>query len=140
MTAYFSTGAGGAVLVSLAAIVALISSSGTLKISTTAASQDPDSWTAGTILATFTIASIGAGSVSGSFPSKLATSTVTFSASTVAAAASGTAASFGLFTSGATCVATGSVSTTGADINFNSVAFSSGANITLSSFALTLPE
>jgi hypothetical protein len=141
MTGYFNTGAGGAVLTQLDALKALLNG-GTLKIYTDASPKDPDVAFAGTLLATFTFSAtaFGADSVTGSFPSKSATATASFAASTVAAAATNTAASFGLFDSSGNLRATGSVGTSGADLNFNSVAFSSGANITISSFTLSLPE
>lgn len=141
MTAFFSTGAGGGAQTQLDALKALFNS-GTLKIYT-GTQHDPDVATiTDTLLATFTFSAgaFGADSVTGTFSTKTVTATASFSASTVTAAASGTAAWFGLFTSGGTLAGTGTVGTSGADINFNSVAFSSGANVTLSSFTLSLPE
>lgn len=144
MTAYFSTGASGAARAQLDALKNLFTN-GTLKIYTDAqvsGGKDPDTAFAGTLLATFTFTGtpFGGDTTAGSFPSKTETCTANFSASTVTAAATGTAATFGLFDNGGTLRATGSVGTSGADINFNSVAFASGANITLSSFTLTMPE
>lgn len=147
MTSYYSTGAGGAVLAQLDALRALCNG-GTLKVYT-GTQHDPDNATiTDTLLATFTFSATafsGADTVSGSFVLGSSTKTATtpaasFSASTVTAAASGTAAWFGLFTSGGALIATGSVGTSGADLNFNSAAFSSGANITISSFTLSQPE
>jgi hypothetical protein len=147
MTGYFSTGTGGATLTQLDALRAL-ANSGTLKIYT-GTQHDPDNATiTDTLLATFTFSATafsGADTVSGTFTLGSSTKTATtpaasFSASTVTAAASGTAAWFGLFTSGGTLFATGSVGTSGQDLNFNSTAFSSGANITISSFTLSLSE
>lgn len=141
MTGYFSTGAGGGCQAQLDALKALFGS-GTLQIYD-GTQHDPDDATiTDTLLATFTFAAtaFGADSVSGAFPAKTVTVTASFSASTVTAAASGTAAWFGLFTSGGTLVATGTVGTSGADVNFNSAAFSSGADVTLSDFTLSLPE
>jgi hypothetical protein len=53
----------------------------------------------------------------------------------------GTAASAYITNAGKTvCYFTCSVGTSATDIIFNSVAFSSGANITLSSFTLVMPQ
>lgn len=144
MTAYFSTGAGGGCQTQLDALKAL-ANSGHLLISTNAAPADPDGAipTGAAVLADFTFAAtaFGADSVAGTFSTKTVTCTASFSASTVTALQTGTAASFYITNAAKTvCYATGSVGTTGADINFNSVAFSSGANVTLSSFTLTMPE
>lgn len=144
MTAYYSTGASGAARTQLDALKAMFNS-GTLKIYTDAqvsGGKDPDTAFSGTLLATFTFSAtaFGADATAGSFPTKTETATASFVASTVSAAATGTASTFGLLDSGGTVRATGSVGTSGADINFNSVAFSSGANVTLSSFTLAMPE
>jgi hypothetical protein len=142
VTGYFNTGAGGAVLTQLDALKAVFNG-GTLKIYTDASPKDPDVAFSGTLLATFSFSAtaFGAdGAPAGSFPSKTVTTTASFSASTVTAAATNTAASFGLFDSSGNLRGTGSVGTSGADLNFNSVSFSSGANITISSFTLSLPE
>ena len=141
MTAFYSTGASGGCQTQLDALKALFNS-GTLKIYTDASPKDPDTAFAGTLLATFTFAAtaFGADTVAGSFSTKTVTCTASFTASTVTAAATGTAASFALCNSAGTVIATGSVGTSGSDINFNSVAFSSGANVTISSFTLSMPE
>lgn len=144
MTAYFSTAAAGGADTQLDALVALFNN-GTLKIYTDAqvsGGKDPDVAFSGTLLATFTFSAtaFSVAAASGSFPNKTIVATASFVASTVTAAASATATTFGLFSSGGTLLAAGSVGTSGADINFNSVAFSNGANVTLSSFTLTMPE
>jgi len=146
MTAYFKTAnsAGNPVYDQLAALMALFNS-GTLVIYASGGTPpiDPDVGFSGqTTLATFTFSATAftQAAATGSFPNKTKVATASFSASTVTAAASGTADSFGLYSSTPTLLATGTVGTSGADINFNSVAFSSGANITLSSFTLTMPE
>jgi len=147
MTAYFNTAAAGAVITQSDALKALFNG-GTLSIWTDAqvsSGKDPDTAFSGTKLAEFTFntpafQAAGTGTLTGSFPNKIWTVTASFVSSTVTALATNTAATFGLFTSGAVLKAAGSVGTSGADINFNSVAFSSGANITLSSFTLVMPE
>jgi len=145
MTAYFSTGAAGAARTQLDALKAMFNSPGKLQIWTDAqvsGGKDPDTAFSGTKLAEFSFSgtAFGGDTTAGSFPSKTETCTASFVASTVTALATGTAATFGLVDSGGVLRATGSVGTSGADINFNSVAFASGANITLSSFTLTMPE
>lgn len=144
MTAYFSTGASGAARTQLDALKAMFNN-GTLKIYTDAqvsGGKDPDTAFSGTLLATFTFnaSAFGGDVTSGSFPSKVETATASFVASTVTAAASGTAATFGLFDSGGNLRATGSVGASSGDLSFNSVAFVSGASITITSFTLTMPE
>jgi len=145
MTAYYSTGAGGGCQTQLDALKALANSGHLLIATTAAASADPDGTipTGAAVLADFTFSAtaFGADSVSGTFNTKTVTTTASFSASTVTAGNTGTAASFYITNAAkSVCYATGSVSTSGADINFNSVAFSSGANVTLSSFTLTQPQ
>lgn len=51
--------------------------------------------------------------------------------------ATGTASFFRLLTSGATAVVQGTVGTSGADINFNTVSFTSGSNVAVSSLTIT---
>lgn len=51
--------------------------------------------------------------------------------------ATGTASFFRLLTSGATAVVQGTVGTSGADINFNTVSFVSGATVAVSSLTIT---
>ena len=51
--------------------------------------------------------------------------------------ATGTASFFRLLTSGATAVVQGTVGTSGADINFNTVSFVSGAAVAVSSLVFT---
>lgn len=67
--------------------------------------------------------------------------TVTATANTItssAALASGTAGYFALLASNdTTVVATGSVGTSGADLNLNSLSISSGATVSCSSFTIT---
>lgn len=144
MTAYFATGTGKAVQTQLDALKALFDG-GTLVIYDGGGTWggDPDVAPDGTALATFTFSgtAFGTDSVGGSaFPGKTVTATASFSSTTVTASATGTATYAVLKNSSGVVEAVCSVGTSGEDINFNSVAFSSGANITLSSFTLTLPE
>jgi hypothetical protein len=141
MTVYFATGAALSVQNQLSALELLLNS-GTLKIYDGTV-HDPDvASITDHLLATFafTASSLGSFSVAGSYPSKTVSATANFSASTVVAAATFTATWFGLFSSTPTLLAVGTVGLSGADINFNAVAFVSGANITLSSFVISQPE
>lgn len=94
---------------------------------------------AGTVLAVLTLSAT---------PGTVSAGVLTFNAiSSAAASATGTAAHFLICTTSntANCVAVssttrviqGSVSTTGADLNFSTTAFTSGTTISISSFALT---
>ena len=148
MTFTFNTAnsAGNAVFDQLNALMTLVNS-GSLVIydNTGTWGGDPDVTPDGAVLATFTFSATAftQAAATGTFPNKTKVATASFSASTVAAGASGTAARVALKRSagnGSTVIAAGTVGTSGADINFNSVAFSSGANITISSFTLSLPE
>lgn len=70
--------------------------------------------------------------------------TVTATANSITsgtAAATGTAGYFALVKSdGTTVVATGTVGTSGCDLNLNSTAISSGANVSVTSFTITEPQ
>lgn len=85
----------------------------------------------GTVLATLTFGATAFGASSGG----VATANAITSAS---AAASGTAGYHALLESNnTTVVATGNVGTSGADLNFNSLSISSGANVSCSAYTIT---
>lgn len=86
------------------------------------------------LLATITLPSSSAfGSASNGVITAAAITSITI-------AASGTAAWFRWTKSdGTTVIADGSVGTSGADLNINSVALSSGASLSVSSFTFTVP-
>ena len=52
----------------------------------------------------------------------------------------GTAGYFALVTSGSATVGTGSVGTSGADLNFNTLAIVAGAIVSCTSFTVTMPQ
>jgi hypothetical protein len=52
----------------------------------------------------------------------------------------GTAGYFALVTSGSATLGTGSVGTSGADLNFNTLSIVSGAIVSCSSFTVTMPQ
>jgi hypothetical protein len=145
MTAFFGSGASNAMRAALDAIKALPASGHLLVTNQSAATSDPNSTipSGAAVLADFTITSFGADSTAGTWAglNVTETCTATFSASTVTALQTGTAASAWITNAGKTvCYFTCSVGTSATDIIFNSVAFSSGANITLSSFTLVMPQ
>lgn len=108
------------------AIVDLIDvgGAGTLKIYTAAF---------GTLLATLTFSATAFGSA--------ATGVATAAAITAdsSADANGTAATFRFYSGGAVEILSGAVNTSGSDLNFNTVGWSIGDNISVSSFTVTMP-
>lgn len=79
-----------------------------------------------TVLFTFTFGSAAAqGTPSGG------TMTLALSASTVSAAATGTATFFRIISSGSTALVQGTISTAGADWNLSSTSITSGDNVTI---------
>jgi hypothetical protein len=116
----------------VAAIAALLDS-GTIEIRTGAAPTNPSDADSGTLLAELACDTTAFGSPTGG--------TVTAAAITSdsAANATGTAAHFRCKDSGAAVVLQGSVGTSGADMNFDSVSFVAGAVISITSFTLTVP-
>jgi hypothetical protein len=118
---------------SVNAVAALLNSGGTIKIYTGTQPALDGSLT-GTLLATLTFSSTA-------FASSTASGgTVTATANSITsgtAAATGTAGYFALVTSGSATVATGTVGTSGADLNLNSLSISSGATVSCSAFTIT---
>lgn len=108
------------------AITALIGASGHIQFATSSAFT--------TILATLPLNATAFGAASAG----VATMNVS-PAPTAAAAASGTCTDFRFRTSGNVEIFRGSVSTTGANINFDTAIFASGVPVTLSSFTFTMP-
>lgn len=92
-----------------------------------------------TKLATLTMAATAFGAVSDDAPGAIMTAdTITADAS---ADATGTAAWFRLLTqAGGTTILDGSVGTSGADMNFNTVAFTAGSEIALTAMTIRVPE
>lgn len=74
---------------------------------------------------------------SATFAAAAAAGALTLNAiTTTNAAASGTAAFFRITTSGGTAVFQGTVGTSGADLNFNTVSFASGGPVQITSFVV----
>ncbi len=116
-----------------------LANGGTLKIYTGPKPTNPDTaLSSQTLLATFTFAATAFGSPS--LGSGVESAAASFAASTVTAAATGTAAFARVTKSdGTTVVADLTVGTSGADINLNSTAITSGGNVTLTSLVWNNP-
>lgn len=92
-----------------------------------------------TKLATLTMNATAFGSVSDANPGAIMTAAAITPDSS--ADATGTAAWFRMLTqAGGTTILDGSVGTSGADINFNTVAFTGGSQIEITSLTITQPE
>lgn len=129
------------VIAGVSAVVARLNS-GFIEIFTGAQPTDANQALTGTLLATLTFGAtaFGTPTASGSAGSRVVTSTAnTITGGT--AGNTGTAGYFALLQSNGTTVeAMGSVGTSGADLNFNSLSIVSGAAVTCSSFAITQLE
>ena len=110
-------------------ITADIGASGLLRIYD--GTQPATGGTATTLLAELPLSATAAAAASGGV---LTFSTITDDSS---ANATGTATWFRLATSGGAAVVDGTVSTSGADLNFDSVSFVSGGTVSVSSFTIT---
>ena len=113
--------------------VAVLLNSGTLKIYT-GSQPSLDGSLTGTLLATLTFGSTAFATATASAGTVTATANAIGSAS---ASNTGTAGYFALVTSGSATVLTGTVGTSGADLNFNSLSIVSGATVSCSSFTIT---
>lgn len=119
--------------VELNALAALMNS-GTLAIYTGTQPATPESAVTGTLLGTLTLNATAFGAASGGV--------ITANAITgdTTADATGTAGYFRIWKSdGTTAVLDGTVGTSGADLNLNSVAIQAGADIEITSLTITLP-
>lgn len=109
------------------------SGAGTIEFRTGSAPTNTTDADSGTLLATCTFSDPAFGSAS----SGVATASTITGDSSVDA--SGTAAHFRIKDSNGRVVAQGSVGTSGADINFNSVSWLAGGTVSISSFTVTVP-
>lgn len=97
-----------------------------------------DAAVTGTLLATMTFGATAFGSSSASGSGATATANAITSGT---AGNTGTAGYFALVKSdNTTVVGTGSVGTSGADLNFNTLSIVSGANVSCSAFTVTMPQ
>lgn len=106
---------------------------GSIKIYTGTQPATADTAVSGTLLATFTLSNPAFGAASSGVI------TLAGVPKTVAAAATGTAAYFRLANGSGTTVLDGSVGTSGNQLNLNSVAITSGVNVTITSGTITFP-
>lgn len=129
------------VIADVGAITALLNN-GFIKVYTGAQPADANTAVSGTLLATLTFGAtaFGTPAASGSAGSKIVTATAN-SITSGTAGNTGTAGYFALVKSDTTTVATmGSVGTSGADLNFDSLSITSGATVSCSSFTITQTE
>ena len=123
------------VIAAVNAFTALLNS-GTLQIYTGSQPALNGSLT-GTLLATLTFSATA-------FPTATASAgTVTATANAITsgiAANTGTAGYFALVSSGSSTVATGSVGTSGADLNLSTLSINAGQTVSCSSFLVTMAE
>jgi hypothetical protein len=100
---------------------------------------DADSAVTGTLLGTVTFSATSFGGFSDAAPGALITANAITDDSS--ADATGTAGYWVMLTqTSGTVLAMGSIGTSGADINMNTLAFTSGSTISLTSFTMTHPE
>lgn len=111
---------------------------GTIQIRTGAAPATTETANSGTLLATLTMSDPAFGAAADANPGATATAaTITADSS---ADATNTAAHFRVFDSNAVCIMQGACGTSGSDMNFNSTAIQSGAEVAITSFTVTVPE
>lgn len=117
--------------------VAVLLNSGFIKIYT-GAQPAVDGSVTGTLLATLTFGATAFGASTASGSGATATANTITSGT---AGNTGTAGYFALVKSdNTTVVGTGSVGTSGADLNFNTLSIVSGANVSCSAFTITMPQ
>lgn len=125
----------------LDAITALVNGGGTghLYIRTGAQPTKTTDADSGTLLATLTMSATAFGASTSATSDGLATATANAITSDTNAAASGTAAHFRIKSGGATVILQGNVSTSAADLNFNTTTITAGDTIAVTSLKATLP-
>lgn len=111
---------------------------GTLTIRTGSAPADCETADSGTLLATLTFSDPAFGAAADIAPGARATASAITADSSIDA--TNTAAHFRIKDSNAVCIMQGTVGTSGADINFNAVAFVTGAECAITSLTVTVPE
>ena len=125
----------GTVNAAVNAVTALLNS-GFIKVYT-GSQPAVDGSITGTLLVTLTFGSTAFGSSSASGSGATATAN---SITSGTAGNTGTAGYFALEKSDSTVIGTGSVGTSGADLNFDSLSITSGAVVSCSAFTITMPQ
>jgi hypothetical protein len=123
------------------AIVDLIdggAGAGTIAIRTGSAPANCETADSGTLLATLTFSDPAFGNAADIAPGARATASAITADSSIDA--TNTAAHFRIYDSNSVCIIQGAVGTSGSDINFNSVAFVSGAECQITALTVTVPE
>ena len=111
----------------------------TIQIRTGAQPTQPDDAASGTLLGTLTFSNPAFTAATDGTPGGLLTASAITDDSS--ADATGTAGYFRILTgTAATVVADGEIGTSGADLNLNSVAITSGSAIAITSMTVTMPE
>ena len=111
---------------------------GYIEIRTGAQPADPDTVVSGTLLATLPLSDPAFGGAADGTPGGIATANAVTDDSS--ADATGTAGYFRVFDSSDTAIIDGECGTSGADMNLNSVAITSGAAVSVTSWTVTMPE
>lgn len=116
------------------------STASTIAIRSGTQPADPDTAASGTLLATLTFSDPAFGAASDGNPGGLLTANAITDDSS--ADATNTAGYFRISATGtgADDVADGSVGTSGADLNFNTVSITSGSTVSITSFTVTMAE
>lgn len=139
MTHYISNVAAKAAMDAVTLLVNAGTPPGLLKIYAGTVPTDADTALgAATLLATLTFSSDAFGDAADASPG--ATSTAASITSDSSADNTGTAAFYRITNAAGTVITQGTVGTSGANINFNTVSFVSGATISVTSFTMTMPE
>lgn len=111
---------------------------GTIQIRSGSQPADPDTAASGTLLATLTFSDPAFGAAADAAPGATATASAITADSS--ADATGTAGYFRVLDSDSNVICDGEIGTSGADLNLNTTSITSGDNVAISSFTITIPE
>lgn len=115
-----------------------VGGTGTLVIRSGAAPTNVEDAATGTLLATLTFSATAFGAAADANPG--ATATASSITSDTSADATGTAGYFRAISGGGTAIFQGACGTSGSDMNFNSTAIQSGAEVAVTAMTVTVPE
>lgn len=114
-----------------------VGGAGSITFRTGSAPTNVEDAATGTLLATNALSATAFGNAADANPGATATAAAISDAT---AAATGTAGYFRAISGGGTAIFQGTCGTSGADINFDSVAIQSGAKVRVTSLTVTVPE